>query len=120
MTQITMEFTGQIEALKALSSALFETNTPEAGTQKEIPGGTITMQPMMMRKAYGIPQFIEVVLSAEDNLSAGMASKYIYRKLTNHKGEHLSIRINRREIRIHKDTIAKMISQQIAGQSIPK
>jgi hypothetical protein len=87
MAKITIEFTGPIQDLNELSSALFETEALEAGTQKEIHGGgTITMQPMMMRKAYGIPQYIEIALSARGGIAAGIASNYICDKLKKHSG----------------------------------
>jgi hypothetical protein len=121
MAEITIEFTGPAQELNDFSSALFETDAPGAGAQKEVPdGGTITMRLMMTRKGYGIPQFIEVVLSASDNIIAGNTGDYIYHKLKNRKSENLSIRINRQVIRIDKVRIAKMINQQFAGKCAAK
>jgi hypothetical protein len=115
MAEITIEFTGRIQDLNEVSSALFETESFGTGTQKEIPGGgKLTMQSMMLRKAYGIPQYIEVVLSIGGSVAAGIASNYIYVKLIEHQGGNLSIRINRREVHLDKRKITKMIEEQIA------
>jgi hypothetical protein len=117
MAEITIEFTGQTRDLNEFSFALFETEALGAGTQKEIPGGgTLTMQPMMVRKAYGIPQYIEVVLSIGGSVTAGIVSNYIYDKLKKQKGENLSIRINRREVDFDKRKITKMIEEEIVTQ----
>ncbi|MGB7169075.1 MAG: hypothetical protein WA374_18380 [Acidobacteriaceae bacterium] len=79
MAEITVEFTGQSQDLTDLSFALFETAVAEAGTQKEIlVAGTLTMQPFIKHKAYGIPQYIEIVLSTKDSVAAGIVSNYIY------------------------------------------
>jgi len=119
MAEITIEFAGRTQELNDFSSALFETKGLGAGTQKEIPGGgTITMQSMIMRKAYGIPQYIEIVLSAGGSVAAGVSSNYIYDKFKKHKGENLSIRINRREVHSDKGKIAKMIGEEIKIQEI--
>jgi hypothetical protein len=117
MAEITMEFTGRPQDLNDFISALFETDALGAGTQKEIPGGgTITMRSMMMRKAYGIPQYIEIVLSTGDSITTGIASNYIYEKLKNHKGENLRIRINRREVLCERRNITRMIEEEIRSQ----
>jgi hypothetical protein len=117
MAEITIEFTGQIRDLNDFSLALFETERLGVGTQKEIPdGGTITMRPMMVRKAYGIPQYIEVVLSTGGSVGAGIASNYICDKLRKYKGQHLNIRINRRVVLFSKRDITKMIEEETATQ----
>jgi hypothetical protein len=117
MAEITMEFTGRPQDLNDFISALFETDALGAGTQKEIPGGgTITMRSMMMRKGYGIPQYIEIVLSTGDNIAAEIASNYIYDKLKMHKGENLNIRINRRVVLCKRRNITRMIEEEIKSQ----
>ena len=117
MAEITMEFTGRIQDLNDFSFALFEADTLGAETQKEIPGGgTITMRPMMVRKAYGIPQYIEIILSIGNTIAAGLASNYIYDKLRKRQGEILSIRINRREVQLDKVNITKMIEEGMTSQ----
>jgi len=117
MAEITIEFTGRTQDLNEFSSALFGTDALAAGTQEEIPGGgTITMQSMMLRKAYGIPQYIEIILSVVDSIAAGIAGNYIYIKLIEHNGGNLSIRINRREFHLDKRKITKMIEEEIATQ----
>jgi hypothetical protein len=115
MAEITIEFNGEARALSEFSFALFETEVLGARTQKEIAdGGTITMQQMMARKAYGIPQFIEVVLSTVSGAAAGVASDYICEKLKKHKGGYLTIRINRRAVTFDKGKINKMIAEEMA------
>jgi hypothetical protein len=114
MAEITIEFTGQVQDLHEVGFALFETEALQAGTQKEIPGaGTLTMQPMMVRKAYGIPQFIEVVLSIGSSDAAEIASNYIYGKLKKHKAETINIRINRHVMLFNNRNITKMINKEI-------
>jgi hypothetical protein len=115
MAKITIEFTGPIHDLNELSSALFETEELGAGTRKEIVGGgTLTMQPMMVRKAYGIPQYIEVVLSIGGSVAAGIVSDYICDKMKKYKGEKLIIRINRHEVHLDKGKITQMIGKEVA------
>ena len=114
MAEITMEFTGRIQDLNDFGSALFEADELGAATQKVIPGGdTITMRPMMVRKAYGIPQYIEIILSIGSSMAAGLAGNYIYDRLKKRRGETLSIRINRRAVRLDKVNITKMIEEEI-------
>jgi hypothetical protein len=117
MAEITMEFTGRIKDLNDFSFAMFEADALGAATQKEIPGGgTITMRPMMARKAYGIPQYIEIILSIGSSMAAGLAGDYIYDRLTKPQGETLRIRINRREVQLNKVSITKMIEEEITPQ----
>jgi hypothetical protein len=121
MAEITIEFTGRTQDLNEFSSALFGTETLGAGTHKEITGGgTITMRQMMVRKAYGIPQYIEIVLSVGGSIGAGIASNYIYDKLKKHNGENLSIRINRHEVEFDRGKITKMINEEMAIKSARK
>jgi hypothetical protein len=121
MAEITIEFTGQTRDLNEFSVALFETEVLGAGTRKEIVGGgTITMQQMMMRRGYGIPQFIEIVLSTRDSVAAGIATNYIYETLTKHKSEDLTVRINRRGVSINRQKVATMINAEIANKSLSK
>lgn len=114
MAEITIEFTGRTQDLNEFSFALFETEAPGAGTHKEITGGgTITMQSVVVRKAYGIPQYIEIVLSVGGSIGAGIASNYIYDKLKKHNGENLSIRINRHEVEFDRGKITKKIEEEL-------
>lgn len=120
MVEITIEFTGPAQDLNDFSSALFETDAVKAGTEKEISGGgRLTMRSMMMRKGYGIPQYIEIVLSV-DGVAAGIASDYIYDTLVKHRHENVTVRINRREVCINRRKFATMISAEIANKSVYK
>lgn len=117
MAEITIEFTGQTRDLNEFGSALFEIEALGSGTQKEIPGGgRLTMQPMIKHKAYGIPQYIEIVLSTGDCVTARIASNYIYSKLRDRQGENLSIRINRRAVQFDKGKITSMIRNELSSK----
>jgi hypothetical protein len=121
MAELTMEFTGRIQDLNDCIFALFEADALGAATQKEIPGGgTLTMRPMMVRKAYGIPQYIEIILSIGSSIAAGLASNYIYDRVTKHKIENLTMRINRRGVSINRLKIATMINAEIENKSVSK
>jgi hypothetical protein len=69
-----------------------------------------------MRRAYGIPQFIEIVLSTGDVTAAEIASNYIYDALIKHKREHLTVRINRQAVSINRRKIATMIHSEITNK----
>jgi predicted ester cyclase len=85
--------------------------------KREIPdGGILTLQPMVARKAYGIPQFIEVVLSVGGSVAGGIAGNYIYDRLKHHKGEYVGIRINRRNVQFDKGRITRMINEEIRSK----
>src|SRR5580698_7460454 len=82
MDEITLEFTGQGKDINDFSFALFDVDRLGAGAQKEIPGGgTLTMGPMMMQKAAGIPKVIEVLLTIGGSIGVNLASNHIYDKL---------------------------------------
>jgi hypothetical protein len=75
MAELTMEFTGRIQHQNDCIFALFEADALGTVTQKEIPGGgTLTMRPMMVRKAYGIPQYIEIILSIGSSIGSTRAA----------------------------------------------
>jgi hypothetical protein len=114
MAEILIAFSGQAEDINEFNFALFETNSLEAGAKKEIPGGvTLTMRPMMERKAYGIPKAIEIVLSVTGGMAVNLASSYIYDKLKKHHGENLSMTVNSREVHFDKEDIIKVIEEEI-------
>jgi len=74
------------------------------------------MQSMMLRKAYGIPQYIEIILSVVDSIAAGIAGNYIYIKLIEHNGGNLSIRYQPARGSPRQRKITKMIEEEIATQ----
>jgi hypothetical protein len=115
MAEITLEFTGPGRDINDFSFALFEASSLGAGSQKEIPGGaTLTMQPMIVRKAEGIPQIITIVLSCAGSVATGVIGNYIYDKMKNHSGEHLKMTINRREVKYNnKGQITKILEEEI-------
>ena len=114
MVKVTLEFTGQARDINEFGFALFEAESLGQGSQKEIPGGgTLTMGPMIVRKAHGIPQVITVLLSVGTSVGAGIASNYIYDKLKEHGGEKLTITINRREARFEGGEIKTIIEEEI-------
>ena len=59
MAEITIEFTGQMQDMNEFIDSLFESDTVNTGTEKEIPGGgTIRLGRMLVRKAFGAPQVV--------------------------------------------------------------
>jgi hypothetical protein len=115
MEKITLGFIGDGRTINDFSFALFEASSLGASSQKEIPGGArLTMQPMIVRKAEGIPQVITIILSCGGTVALGVVSNYIYDKLKNHSDEHLKMTINRREVKYNnKGEIAKILEEEI-------
>lgn len=115
MDEITLEFKGPGIDINDFTFALFEADRLGAGTQKVVPGGAVlTMQPMIVRKAHGIPQVITIVLSVGGSIAINMVSNYIYDKLKKHRGENLEMTVNRREVKFNnKGEIAKVIEEEL-------
>jgi hypothetical protein len=119
MAEITMNFTGQMQDINEFLNMLFESETVNTGTQKEIPGGgTITLDRMTVRKALGIPQIIHIILSSVGGtIAVNMASNYLYDKWKGHKGGNIKMSINRREVHLDKGEITKVIEEEIRMES---
>jgi hypothetical protein len=114
MAKITMTFTGQKEDINELIDNLFESSTAGTRSEKELPEGvTITHGRMLMRKALGIPQALEIIISAVGTVAANVASSYIYDKLKRHKGGKVEMIINRREVHLHEGEITRVIQEEI-------
>jgi hypothetical protein len=117
MAEIEIAFTGQKADINEFGDKLFELDSVNTGTQKDIPaGGTITMGRMLMRKAVGAPQVIYILLSLGRDVAAGVAGSYIYDKWKSHKGGQLSMTINRREVNLDKGEITRVIEEEIKIQ----
>ena len=117
MAEVLITFTGQAQDINDFSFDLFETQSLGGGSQKEIPGGgTLIAQPMMVRKAFGIPRVFEVVLSVGGGVALNVVSSYIYDKLRSHKGGEITITINRHEVHLDRSEIKRIIEEEVKIQ----
>ena len=100
---------------RQLAYDLTETSSFSAGQQKSIPGGaTVTFKGMSVRKAFDVPNTIELVISfGKSAIAVGLAVKWLYDKI---KGRATVIRIDRREIQIEEGKIKRIIEEKIQIQ----
>ena len=114
MAELAIEFSGPREEMDAFLKTLFETDSIEMGTEKEMPGGgKLTMGGEMMRKSVGAPHAVEVMLTIAGSVAVNIASSYIYDKLKSHKGDKPKMIIEYREIHIDKGEITKLIEKEV-------
>jgi hypothetical protein len=114
MAELAIEFSGPREEMDAFLETLFETDSVEMGTDKEIlGGGKLTMGGVMMRKSVGAPHAVEVMLTIAGSVAVNIASSYIYDKLKSHKGDKPKMIIEYREIHIDKGEITKIIEEEV-------
>ena len=97
---------------KNLGSEIFNTHGSfSANTKIEIPGGAIiTAKGIILKKAFGFPETLELLLSFSTGVVSGLVSSWIYEKL---KGKAISIHIDRTEIQLNKNEIEKIIIEKI-------
>lgn len=97
---------------KNLLSDIF--NTPgsfSTNSEIAIPGGAkIISKGLKLKKAFGFPQTIELILSFGTGVASGLVASWIFQKL---KGRTTSFRIDRTEVKINKGEIEKIIIEKI-------
>lgn len=81
------------------------------GDQVAVPGGgALVWQGGMIRKAVGIPQVFEFLLTFGAGVSSSMIGTYLYERL---KGRATTLRIDRREVMIEEGEITRVIEEHI-------
>lgn len=89
------------------------TNTTalQAGYQRSIAGdATLTYQKTIVRKAFGVPETLDLVLTIGSSVAANVISSWLYDKL---KGRKATLRIDKKEIQIEKGEIVRIIEEKV-------
>ena len=82
-----------------------------SGTVATIPGeATLTLRSMFVRKAFGAPETLELLLSFGSGVASGVVANWLYGKL---KGRNVKLRIEEQEIEIDEGEIKRIISRTI-------
>ena len=81
------------------------------GQERSIPGeGILSFEGEQIRKAFGLPQTVELAISFGVGVSSSMVANWLYAKL---KGRASRLRIDRREIEIEEGVIKRIIDEHI-------
>jgi hypothetical protein len=82
-----------------------------SGSVTSIPGdATLTLKTMLMRKAFGLPETLELVLTFGSGVAGGVVANWLYGKL---KGRNATLRIEEREVEIEEGEIRRVITRII-------
>ena len=85
--------------------------TVHASETAEVPGGAkLTFHGLLVRKAFGIPETIEAILTFGGGVASGLVASWLYEKI---KGRATSLRIDEIEVRIDKGEIERIIRRTI-------
>ena len=86
-------------------------NSFSAGTTVDIPGNaSLTASGIIGRKAFGLTETLEFVLTFGSGVTSGLVASWLYDKL---KGKAASLRIERREVQIDNDEIKNILIEII-------
>jgi hypothetical protein len=82
-----------------------------SGTSAAVaPGATLTLNGMLMRKALGFPETLELALSFGTGVASGVVANWLYAKL---KGRNVRLRIEEMEVDIDEGEIKRIVSRSI-------
>jgi hypothetical protein len=83
----------------------------EVGYQRSVPGGgVITYQGTVVRKSFGVPETISLLLTVGGSVTINLISSWLYDKL---KGRTTTLRIDRKEINLEKGEITRIIEEKM-------
>jgi hypothetical protein len=92
-----------------LAFDLVNSTTVGPGTSASVPGpATLTISEMHMRKAFGIPETLDVVLSFGTGVASGVLANWIYDKLRNRA---VTLRIEETEVDLDAGEITRIITR---------
>jgi hypothetical protein len=114
MQTLEITFGGEKRDLNKLMFALFETDSIDEQTRKELPGGALLeMRPMQARKGANLLHFFDVAVSFGAGVGSSLVAAYIYDKLKKQKGKRIRMLVERREIHVTKSGLIKIIEERI-------
>jgi hypothetical protein len=82
-----------------------------AGSKVSIPGNaTVTLKEWRVRKGFGIPETLELVVATSAAVEAGLIANWLYDKL---KGRDVKLRIEELEVEVNQGEITRVVKRVI-------
>ena len=86
------------------------------GSKTAIPGNAeLVMERMLMRKAFGFPETLELLLSFGSGVVSSLVATWLYEKLKNRP--NTTVRIEEQEIELDEGQIKRVITRLIEHKS---
>jgi hypothetical protein len=96
---------------RRLGFDLLGTTRLNAESSAELPGGArLKFQSIIARKAFGVPETLELVLTFGTGVASGVVANWLYQKL---KDRNVKLRIEEYEVELEEGEIKKIISRVI-------
>ncbi len=96
---------------RGLGFDLMESTSLQAGISTDIPGGArLTFETTHIRKAFGIPETLQLALTFGTGVASGMVANWLFQKLNRRATK---LRIDRTEIEIEEGAIRRVIETRV-------
>lgn len=108
-----MRFHLEIETSdRRIAFELLGNKTIGPGVKAQVPGGTLVLESMHMRKALNVPELLQFIVDISKDIDLALFATWLYDKVKEKPIERITI--NRREItEISADTIRNVVEEEI-------